>query len=66
MLAGLEGEGDGAPHPLEGLRVNLGLERPLELLPGFGIPWKERLADVEGLAVVIGVQEPRNYVLASC
>jgi hypothetical protein len=55
MLAGLEGEGDGAPHLLQRLGVNLGLKRPLEFLPRLIIAGEEGLADVEGLGVVIGV-----------
>ncbi len=63
MLAGLEGKGDGAAHPLEGFGGNLGFQCPPQLLPRIWVAREEGLADVEGFAVVVGIEEPGSHVL---
>ena len=61
----LEGERDRAAHMLEGFGGDLRLQCPLELLPGVGVAREKRLADVEGLAVVVCIQEPGRHIFAS-
>jgi len=65
VFAGFEGEGAGGAHLFEGLGVYLSLQRSLKFVPRFGVTGEEGLADVEGHAVVIGVQEPGGHILAS-
>ena len=64
MFAGFEGEGAGGAHLFEGFGIYLGFEGALEFVPCFGVTGEKGLADVEGHAVVIGVQEPGGHILA--
>jgi hypothetical protein len=61
----LKGEGDGAAHLLEGFGGDPGFQCPLEFLPGVGVAGEEGLADMEGLAVVVGIEKLSGHLLAA-
>ena len=61
----LEEEGGGAVRLLESFGGDLRFQRPLEFFTGVGGAGKKGLADVEGLAIVIRIQEPGGYILAT-
>jgi len=61
----LEEEGSGAKHLLGGFGGDLRFQRSLEFFTGVGGAGKKGLADVEGLAIVVRIQEPGGYILAT-
>jgi hypothetical protein len=63
MLAEMEREGTPVAHSLKRFDVNSSFRSPLEFIPG--IAGEKRLADVEGLGVVIGVEQLGGRVRAA-
>ena len=64
MLADVEGKALGAGEGFEGFGIDGAAEGFGEFLPG-GLVREEGLADAEGAAVVVGIQEPSWNIITT-